>query len=114
MDFIVLRIEKYFPDKVILMLLGMRMRGCQTLGLKVRAMSIHDLLALGVVRDIRVGVWPVKMVCYGCGESDHMRKDSHKEKENVKESKQVFPSVVEDGPPKRNRFYALRFKGDKE
>ena len=27
--------------------------------------DIHGLLALGVVRDMRVGVWPVEMVVMG-------------------------------------------------
>lgn len=65
MDMAVVRIDKSFPDKVILMLLGMRMRGCLTIGVKERAISIHGLLALGVVRITRVGVWPVRMVAMG-------------------------------------------------
>lgn len=56
MDMVVLKIDKSFPDNVILILRCMNMRGCLTLGLNGRAMSIDDLLTLGVVRDMRVGV----------------------------------------------------------
>ena len=39
MDMVVLRSDKIFPDKVILVLLCMRMKGCLTIDLK-RGMSI--------------------------------------------------------------------------
>ena len=61
MNIVVLRIDKSFSDKVILVLLSMRIKGCPTLDLKGR-MSIPDLLALGVVKSMREGVWPVGMV----------------------------------------------------
>ena len=61
---------------------------------------------LGMVRDMRVVIWPVTMV--GCGESVHMRKNCPKEKSNVREGKKVAPSDLEDGPPKKNsRFMSL-------
>ena len=47
------KIDKSFPDKVTLVLLCMRMRGCLTLDLKGKAMIILDLLALGVVGNMR-------------------------------------------------------------
>lgn len=61
-DMVVLRIEKSFQDMVILILLGIRMRGCVTLGLNGIEMSMYGLLALGLVRDMRVGVCLVEMV----------------------------------------------------
>lgn len=64
MDMVVLGIDKCFVNKDILMLLIMSMRGCLTLELNGR-MSIPELLALCVVRDIRVGIWPVGMVAMG-------------------------------------------------
>lgn len=38
------------------------MRGCVTLGLNGIEMSMYGLLALGLVRDMRVGVCLVEMV----------------------------------------------------
>ena len=52
--------------------------------------------------------------CNRCGETGHMMRDCSKGNVNVKEGKQVATTQVEDGPPKRNRFYALRSKGDQE
>ena len=43
-----------------------------------------------------------------------MMKDFPKAKANVREVKQVATNQVEYGPHKRNRFYALHSKGDKE
>lgn len=43
----------------------MRMRGFVTLHLKGRTMTIHGPLSVGVVRDMRVGVWPIEMVVMG-------------------------------------------------
>ena len=40
----------------------MRMRGFVTLHLKGRTMTIHGPLSVGVVRDMRVGVWPIEIV----------------------------------------------------
>ena len=65
MDIVVPRINKSFPENVVLILLHIRMRGCLILVPKGRAMSIQVLLSLGVVRDTRVGVWPVEMVVMG-------------------------------------------------
>ena len=64
MDMVVLRIDKRFPDKFILMLIRIRMRWCPTLDHKGR-MRIVDLLSLVVVRNMSVGVWPVTMVAMG-------------------------------------------------
>ncbi|XP_069154505.1 uncharacterized protein [Solanum lycopersicum] len=52
--------------------------------------------------------------CYGCGESGHMKKDFPEAKANMREGNSVDPSYKEDGPPKRNRFYALRSKCDQD
>ena len=41
-----------------------------------------------------------------------MMKNCPKEKANLREWKEADIIQVEDGPPKRNRFYALRSKGD--
>ena len=61
MDMVVLRIDNLFMDKVIVVLISKRMRGCLTLDRK-RRISILGLLALGMVRNMRVGVWSVEMV----------------------------------------------------
>lgn len=61
MGMIALRINKHFPDKVILVILSMRIKGWLTIYLKGR-MSIPYLLGLGVVRNIMVGVCSVAMV----------------------------------------------------
>ena len=61
MGIVVLRTNKNFLDKVILDIISMRMKGCLTLDVKGR-ISIVDLLDLGMVRIMRVGVWLVGMV----------------------------------------------------
>ena len=61
MDMVVVRFEKGFPDKVILVILSMSIKGCLTLELKGR-MCIPDLLPLGMFKSMRVGVRPVGMV----------------------------------------------------
>lgn len=102
--------KKKFPDKFILMLLGLRRRGCLTLELKEREMSIHRLLTLGVARGMRVGL-EGRDGFHRCGENVHTRKDLSKVKVHVREGNQVVASKVEDCPPKRNRFYFLQYKG---
>lgn len=64
MDMVVLRIEKSIVNKVILIFPCMRIKRCLTLDLKERTMSIPNLLALGVVLNMRVRVWPVGMVIW--------------------------------------------------
>ena len=56
MDIFILRINKSLMDKVILMLLFMRMKGFVILDLKGRTLSIDGALSLCVVRDMRVDV----------------------------------------------------------
>lgn len=56
MDMVVLRINKSIPRKVIPMLLSMRMRGFIILDLKERTMTFPDLVSVGEVRNMRVGV----------------------------------------------------------
>ena len=51
MHMVVLRIDKTLPKKANVVHLGMR-----------KVMSIPDLLALGVARNMRMGVLPVEMV----------------------------------------------------
>ena len=111
MGMVILRINKNFLDNVILVLLSIRMRGCPTIDKKGKIMIPYDLLVLGVVKDIRVGVWQVEMVVMGVV---RLEKDCPKEKANVREGKKVSPSDVGDGPLNRNRFYALQSKGDQE
>lgn len=48
MDIVVLRFDKSFSDKVILVVRIMRIKGCVTVHPKKR-ISIPDLLALGVI-----------------------------------------------------------------
>ena len=43
-----------------------------------------------------------------------MKKDFPKAKANLMEGKKVDPFDVENGPPKKNRFYAFQSKGDQE
>ena len=50
--------------------------------------------------------------CYGCGENGHMMKDCPKAKDSVREGDQVASNNVEIFPQAKNRFYALRSKGD--
>ena len=61
MDMVVLRIDKSFIEKVILVPLGIIIKGCLTLDLKGR-ISSPDLLDLCVVRSMRVGLLPVGIV----------------------------------------------------
>ena len=68
----ILRFNKSFPDKVILMLLSIR--GFLTLDLKDKAMNRSVVFSLGVVRDTRVGVWPVGMVVMGVVRVDTWRR----------------------------------------
>ena len=62
MAMVVLRVDKGFLGKVILILLDIWMKFYLTLYHKGKAMSPSDILALGVVRDMRVGVWPIGML----------------------------------------------------
>ena len=62
MDIVVLGTDKSFPNKAFLMLLSIRMRGCLPLDHKGKVVSPYGPLVLGVVRDMRVGVWPVERV----------------------------------------------------
>ena len=64
MDMVVLRIDNLFMDKVIVVLISKRMRGCLTLDRK-RRISILGLLALGMVLNMKVGAWPVEMASLG-------------------------------------------------
>lgn len=61
MDMVVLGIDKSILDKVILVILCMRMKVCLNLVLKGR-MSILSLLSLVVERSMRVVVWQVGIV----------------------------------------------------
>lgn len=65
MDKVLLRINKCFPDNVIVVLFGIRIRGFLILDLKRISMSIHDLHYLVVVINMRIGVWSVKIVVMG-------------------------------------------------
>lgn len=65
MDMVIVRIDKGFSGKHIIMLRRIMMRVRLKLGLLVRTMSIDDLLALVMVINMRVGVWPVEMVVTG-------------------------------------------------
>ena len=62
---VILRVDKDFLGKVILILLDIWMRCYVTLYHKGKSMSPYDLLELGVVRDMRVGVWPIGMLVMG-------------------------------------------------
>ena len=62
MGMVILRINKNFLDNVILVLLSIRMRGCPTIDKKGKIMIPYDLLVLGVVTGINVGIWLVEMV----------------------------------------------------
>ena len=50
------RIDKSFLYNIILMFQGMRMRGFLTLDI-IGIMNIPDPRALGVARNMRVGIW---------------------------------------------------------
>ena len=54
MDMVDLRIDKSLPDKATLVLLVM-----------IKVMSTPHLLAIGAVRNMRVGAWPIDMVAMG-------------------------------------------------
>lgn len=58
------RIDKSFLYNIILMFQGMRMRGFLTLDI-IGIMNIPDPRALGVARNMRVGIWQVEMVVIG-------------------------------------------------
>lgn len=89
------------------------MRGCLTINLKGREMSIHDSLAPFMVRNW--GRWlDGRDGCYRYGESGHMRINSTKAGTNVREGKKVTTSDVVYVPPNSIRFYSPRSKGDQE
>ena len=61
MGMVILRIDKSFLDKAILFHLSMMMRECLTLDRKEYVVSPHLLLVVGVVRGMKIGIWPVEM-----------------------------------------------------
>lgn len=59
---VILKIDKCFSDMFIIILVSIIMRGCLTLDHKWKLVSPYGLLVLGVVMDMRVGIWHVEIV----------------------------------------------------
>lgn len=112
-DMVVLRIVKSSPDKIILVLLWMRMRGYLTIDHKGR-MCIPNILSLGVVWSMSVGFWTGTDCCYGCTESVNIIRYFPNAISNVREVKQVVANSEEDVPKAKDRFFTVKSKGDQE
>ena len=56
MGMVILRIDKRFQDKAILLHLSITMRSCLTLDLKGYIVSTYGLLVGGVVKGVNVGI----------------------------------------------------------
>lgn len=65
MDMVVVEIDKSFLDKAFLIILSISMVGCLPLGLNGKVVSPYAPLVLGMVRGMRITVWPVSMVAMG-------------------------------------------------
>ncbi|XP_049367976.1 uncharacterized protein LOC125832828 [Solanum verrucosum] len=52
--------------------------------------------------------------CYCCGKRGHMMRNCPMLKNQVREGKQVPPSISNSDAPKKNHFYALQSRGDQE
>ena len=57
MGMVILRIDKRFQDKAILLHLSITMRGCLTLDLMGNKENPYGQLVVGVVKRVNVGTW---------------------------------------------------------
>ena len=52
--------------------------------------------------------------CFGCGKGGHMVQDCLMAKTKGRKSNQAQANSFNSDAPKKNRFYALKYRGDQE